>query len=141
MSKLRVPTGWSPRLLGYEPGDGMNHNPEVEAWLEERNHPLDDALRVARDAILSADDRITECIKWKTPTFVFEGNIVSFSPSKNVVSLMFHRGAEIPGDHPRLEGDARLVRTMRFADADEVREGSEELTLAIQAWCASKQRS
>ena len=54
-------------------------------------------------------------------TFAYRGNIASFNPSKHVLSIMFHRGAEIPGDHPRLEGDGRLVRTMRFADAEDSR--------------------
>jgi hypothetical protein len=61
---------------------------------------------------------VTESIKWKTPTFAYHGNIASFNPSKRLLSIMFHRGAEIPGDHPRLEGDGKLVRTMRFAGAD-----------------------
>ncbi len=117
----------------------LNYDDEVEEWLVARDHPLDEAMRAARDVILGADDRITECIKWKTPTFVFEGNIVSFNPSKKLISLMFHRGAEIPGDHPRLEGDGKLVRTMRFDDVDDVRAGADDLATAIRAWCDSKQ--
>lgn len=116
----------------------MNENPEVEAWLVERDHPLDAALRLARQIILASDDRITETIKWKTPTFEFKGNIVSVQPSKNLVSLMFHRGAEIPGDLPQLEGDGKLVRMMRFADLDEVDARRDELEAVIQAWCAWK---
>lgn len=117
----------------------LNYSPEVEEWLVDRDHPLDDAMRLVRDVILGADERITECVKWKTPTFMFEGNIVSFSPSKKLVSLMFHRGAEIPGSHPRLEGDAKLVRTMRFHDVDDVRAGADDLATVIRAWCDWKQ--
>ncbi|MGH2656755.1 MAG: hypothetical protein ACRDIZ_08695 [Actinomycetota bacterium] len=36
-------------------------------------------LRVRR-IILGADRRITETIKWKSPTFVFQGNIASIDP-------------------------------------------------------------
>lgn len=117
----------------------MNYSPDVEKWLVDRDHPLDDAMRVARDVILGADERITECVKWKTPTFMYEGNIVSFNPSKKLISLMFHRGAEIPGSHPRLEGDGKLVRTMRFRDVDDVRSGADELAAVIQSWCGWKQ--
>ena len=39
-------------------------------------------------------------IKWKT--FAFDGDIASFDPSRNAVSIMFHRGTEIPGKHPKL---------------------------------------
>ncbi len=117
----------------------LDYSTEVEDWLVDRDHPLDEAMRAARDVILGADERITECIKWKTPTFVFEGNIVSFNPSKKLISLMFHRGAEIPGSHPRLEGDGKLVRTMRFNDVGEVRAGAGDLVAVIRAWCDWKQ--
>jgi hypothetical protein len=116
----------------------MNANPAVERWLDEADHPLDATMRRAREIILGADERVTESIKWKTPTFAYEGNIASFNPSKKVVGVMFHRGAEIPGDHPRLEGDGRLVRTMRFASLDELEAGRAELEAAVRAWCEWK---
>lgn len=116
-----------------------NANPEVDAWLEQIDHPLVEAMRLTRRIILGTDARITESIKWSTPTFAFQGNIASFQPrAKNFVSLLFHRGAEIPGDHPRLEGDAPLARVMRFRDVDEVQQARADLEAVIRAWCASK---
>jgi hypothetical protein len=73
--------------------------------------------------------------KWKTPTFAYQGNIVSFNPSKKLVSLMFHRGGEIQGDFPHLEGEGRLARVMRFADVDEVEATKDELQAVIRSWC------
>ena len=108
---------------------------EVESWFAEQAHPLEAELRQVRDIILDSDDRITESIKWKTPTFSYRGNIVSFSPAKRFVSLMFHRGAEIPGDHPGLEGDGKLVRTLRLADQAEITARRGELEAIIAAWC------
>jgi hypothetical protein len=113
----------------------INRNPEVDGWFEQARHPLEAIMRRARDIILGADCRVTESIKWKTPTFAYRGNIASFNPSKNVVSIMFHRGSEIPGDHPRLEGDGKLVRTMRFIDLDALEAGRPELEAVIRAWC------
>jgi hypothetical protein len=113
----------------------MTRNPDVDRWLDEAAHPLDAAVRRTRDIILGADDRVAETIKWKTPTFEYRGNIASFNPSKRVVSLLFHRGAEIPGDHPRLEGDGRLARTMRFTDLEDVEAGRADLEAVIRAWC------
>ena len=112
-----------------------NRNPDVDRWLDEADHPLDAAIRRAREIILGADERVTESIKWKTPTFSYRGNIASFNPSKKLVSIMFHRGAEIPGHHPRLEGDGRLARTMRFTDLDDVEAGRADLEAVIRAWC------
>ena len=116
----------------------MGRNPEVDAWFAARDDPLVDAKQRVRELILAADDRVSESIKWKTPTFDYRGNIVSFNPSKNLVSLLFHRGAEIPGDHPRLEGDGKLARTMRFADLADVEAGAADLQAAIRAWCEWK---
>lgn len=115
-----------------------NRNTDVDAWFADKQHPLTDAMQLARQIILGADDRVTESIKWKTPTFAFKGNIISFNPAKKHVSLMFHRGAEIPGDHPRLEGDGKLVRTMKLADVAEVEAAHDELEAAVRAWCDSR---
>jgi hypothetical protein len=116
----------------------VNRNPAVEQWLDDADHPLDPVLRRAREIVLGADDRVSESIKWKTPTFAYKGNIASFNPSKKLVSIMFHRGSEIPGEHLRLEGDGPLVRTMRFRDLDELERGRAELEAVIRAWCDSK---
>lgn len=119
-------------------GTPPNANPEIDRWLLDRAHPLTEAMDAARRLILEADPRISESIKWKTPTYSFNGNVVSFNPAKKLVSLMFHRGAEIPGDHPRLEGDGRLVRVMRFTSTEEVLAAGDELQAVIRAWCAAR---
>jgi hypothetical protein len=112
-----------------------NRNPDVDAWFTDRDHPLTKAMQLARRPIIAADPRVTESIKWKTPTFSYRGDIVSFNPAKKMVSLLFHRGAEIPGQFPRLNRDGRLVRVMRFAEVGEVEAAQEELQSAIRAWC------
>lgn len=81
----------------------MPKSPEVDAWFESYEHPMRDAMMRVRELLLEADPRLGECIKWKSPTFTYEGNLASFNPrTKAHVSLMFHSGAQIPGEHPRL---------------------------------------
>ena len=116
----------------------MQRSAEVDAWFAAREHPMTEAMQRARQLILDADPRVSESIKWQTPTFAYQGNIVSFNPAKKMVSLLFHRGAEIPGDFPRLAGDGRLARVMRFADVGEVDDGAAELQAVIRAWCDSR---
>ncbi len=116
-----------------------NSNPQVDEWFQELDHPLKGAMIQTRYIILEADERISESIKWSAPTFAFKGNLASLQPkAKKFVSLMFHRGSEIPGDHPDLEGDAALVRTMRFQDEDDVEDHREVLQAVVRAWCDSR---
>ena len=96
------------------------------------------ALELARKVILFAADRV-ESIKLKTPTFSYEGNTVSFTiGAKNFVSLTFHKGADIQRDHPRLAGDGKQVRTMRFDDREDPADNRGDLGAVIKAWCDSR---
>ncbi len=112
----------------------MSRNPEVDDWFAAKNHPMEEAMQAVRHIALS-DPRVEETIKWQTPTYSYCGNIFSFNPAKKLVSLLFHRGAEIPGNHPRLEGDGKLARTMRFQDVADVEANGDSLAAAIRAWC------
>lgn len=115
---------------------------EVDAWLKDYEHPLKDVILYVRGIILSADPRVEQCIKWKSPTFVFKGNIASFNPrTKKHVSLMFHTGASIPGEFPHLLGGGNTARYMTFSNQSEAESLKEELTAIIQTWCKEKSES
>jgi hypothetical protein len=117
----------------------MPKSAEVDAWFQELDHPLKKAMLEVRKIVLATDRRLTEAIKWKSPTFVFEGNMASIEPrSKRHVQLMFHQGASLPGKHPRLEGGGGTVRYMRFADLADVKAKREDLRGAVRAWCTLK---
>jgi hypothetical protein len=112
---------------------------EVEEWFASTDHPLVDVMRDVRRAILAVDERITESIKWKSPTFSYSGNIASIDPkAKRHVSLLFHQGATIPGRHPDLEGRGSTARYMRFADRAEVDRKRSGLQTAVRAWIGMK---
>jgi len=89
--------------------------------------------------IMLEDERIIETIKWKSPTFMYKGNLASFNPrSKKHASLMFHTGASIPGDHPRMDGGGETARYMTFVSLDEVAEAKADLLAIVDAWCGSR---
>ena len=114
-------------------------NPDVDAWFEAKQHPMKEAMQVVRRVTLEADPRITESIKWSTPSlFGFSGNIFSFNPAKKFVSLLFHTGAQIPGDHPALEGDPGTAGLLRFSDVADVEHRSGELVEVLRSWCEWK---
>jgi hypothetical protein len=117
----------------------MAENPEVSAWLAGREHPLMDVIQAVRAVFLEADERISEAIKWQSPTFMYKGNLASIDPkAKRHVAVLFHRGAEIPGHHTLLEGDGKLARYARFADLDAVERARAGLTAIVRAWCDSR---
>ena len=117
----------------------MNVNPEVDAWFVRYDNPQKELVHAIRLIILEADERVTETIKWQAPTFVFNGNIASFFPkAKKHASLMFHKGAEIAGEFPSLEGDGKEARSMKFADMLDLAEKRDELQAVIRAWCEQR---
>lgn len=117
----------------------MPRNPEVDAWLAAYDNPMKPVVAAMRDVILEADGRVAEAIKWQAPTFIYKGNIASFFPrAKKAASLMFHKGAEIPGDFPNLEGDGKEARAFKLASLDDFSAKSEELVAIFCAWCAMK---
>lgn len=113
-----------------------NASPVVDEWFQVLDHPLKQEMLSVRWIILEADERIAESIKWQAPTYEYKGNLLSYQPrAKKFVSLMFHRGSEIPGDHPDLLGDAALARTMRLADEEDIERQREGLQAVVRAWC------
>jgi hypothetical protein len=116
-------------------------DPEVDQWFAGLDHPLKDAMLQVRKIILSTDRGMTETIKWKSPTFVLEGNMASINPrSKKEVQLMFHQGAKLPGKHPRLESGGGTVRYMRFADLADAKAKKRDLEAAVRAWIKLRTR-
>lgn len=113
----------------------MNINPEVDQLLTEKVHPLDAEIRRVREIILSVDDRITEAVKWKSPTFMYKGNIASYyMNAKKLVSLMFHKGAAINDPHGLLEGDGKESRVARFHSMEDIAQKREALVAVIHEW-------
>jgi len=110
--------------------------PTIERWFAEKTDPPQKALRRVRDIILGADRRVTEKLQWGTIVFGFEGDMVSFVQANNKsVTLMFHRGRQIEGQFPHLEGTGPSARFMRFKDIAEANARATELSKIVAAWC------
>ena len=118
------------------------HDPEVDAWFDRYDNPQRDLVMAVRDAILDADDRVTEVVKWQAPTFVYKGNIASFYPkTRTHASLMFHRGAALPDRDGLLEGEGDVSRVARFLDADDLAAKRDALQRLIREWIALQDRA
>lgn len=120
----------------------MPVSPDVDDWFAAYENPQKELMLKIREFILAQDERISECIKWKTPTFVYRGNIASFNPrSKRHVSLMFHTGATIPGEHRRLHGSGDTAAYMTFTDDVDFDEQRPELASVVRSWITMKDGS
>ena len=120
----------------------MPRNPDVDAFLADLDHPLKAELEAVRSTILGASPRIEEGIKWKSPTFMYRGNMASIDPrSKEHVLLMFHTGASIDDPDGVLEGDGNVARYVRFTDASDVKQKRRALTAVVKAWVRMKDKA
>jgi hypothetical protein len=81
---------------------------------------------------------MTGFVKYGTLTFGYEGDFATFVQvsDKKQVSLMFNRGARIPGKLAHLEGTGPRARFMRFAGPAEAQARSAELGKIVVAWCS-----
>jgi hypothetical protein len=112
----------------------VNKDSEAEKWFTGK--PAEPILRRVREAILGADPRMSEQVKYGTVTFSSGGDFASFvQHNKPTVSLMFNRGGIIPGKFPHMEGEGRAVRFMRFKTLSEAGARAAELKKIAVAWC------
>jgi hypothetical protein len=116
------------------------HDPAVDAWFGRYDNPQRELVMAVRDAVLDADERVTEAIKWQAPTFVYRGNIASFYPKATKhVSLMFHRGAELADPAGLLEGEGDVSRVAKFADSADLDRKCEALQAIVREWIAARE--
>ena len=115
----------------------MNTNPEVEKYLVQKAHPMDQEIRRVREIILNVHPDIQECIKWSSPTFVYKGNMASyFMNAKKHVSLMFHKGVLILDKSGILEGDGKEGRSVKLANMAEIEARKADLEAVVRTWIA-----
>ena len=110
--------------------------PEVDRWFAEKKRPTEATIRAVREIILGADRRMTEYIKYGNLGFGYDGDFATFvqADDKKQASLMFNRGARIPGKFPHLEGSHPSARFMRFASPAEAKARAAELGKIVAAW-------
>ena len=113
----------------------MNKNPEVDAYLKKKAHPMNAEIQRVREIILSVHPGIEETIKWSAPTFLYKGNMASyFMNAKKHVSLMFHKGAFINDKTGLLEGEGKEGRTAKFASMEEIEKNKKKLETVVKGW-------
>lgn len=113
----------------------MKRNPEVEAYLKKKDHPMTAEIQRVREIILAAHPQMEETIKWQSPTFMYKGNMASyFMNAKKHVSLMFHKGATIKDPSGLLTGDGKEGRVAKWSNMEEIEARKADLEAVVAEW-------
>ena len=122
-----------------------NRTQEVDRFMEGLDHPLKAQIQQLRLAILDSNDRITEHIKWKAPSFCYPGeDRVTFRLyPEDRAQLVFHRGAKVKGDAAdfAFDDDTGLLRwvandraVVALRDAQDVEAKREAVVEVVNRW-------
>lgn len=113
----------------------MKKNPKVDEYMLKLDNPLKPEMEQVRKIILSANEKVSEDIKWAAPSFFYKDNICTFNPrAKKFVNLTFHKGALINDKTGLLEGDAKEARVARFENMADVLKKEKQLISVINEW-------
>ena len=123
-------------------------NPEVTTFLDNLTHPFRAEIEQLRDIILSAEEGLTENIKWNAPNYCFEGEdriTMRIQPPKQI-QLIFHCGAKVK-EQPKnslitdtsgllmWKENNRAVAT--FKNITEIQHAESTLIAIVKAWIHS----
>ncbi len=107
----------------------MNKSDEVNEFMNALEHLLKKEVQVVRNIIKGVNKNITEQIKWKAPSFSYNGEyLVTFNLRMNDrIHLVFHNPFIARVKSKLLEGDYADRRMTYFADMQDIK--SEETAL------------
>ena len=100
----------------------INRTEEVNVFMEKLDHPFKAEVEAIRNIIKKVIKGITEQIKWKAPSFSYNGEyLVTFNLwAKDHVHLVFHNPMISKVNSPLLEGDYERRRSAHFTDMIEI---------------------
>jgi len=108
-----------------------NRTEEVNAFLEQLEHPLKAEIEAVR-AIIKANSKICERVKWNAPSFFYVDDLATIHvKAKQHVHLNFHDPAIVKIKSALVEGDYKDRRMMYFENMKEVKARKKELTRII----------
>ncbi len=121
---------------------------QVTEFITTSVHPLADVMQALREAILEADPKVAEHIKWNSPAFYYNGEMAPFDPKEykrdivvyNVrkpgeILLIFPTGSKVNDTSGILEGnytDGRRMVTIKSMEDLNSKKGS--LQTVIKQW-------
>jgi len=123
-----------------------NMNTEVTTFLDQLNHPFRLEIEQLRNYILTANDNLTETIKWNGPNYSFNNEdriTMRVQPQTKQIQLIFHRGAkkQIQPKKRIIENKSKLLMwkendraIISFKSLQEIEQAETELSKIINEW-------
>lgn len=97
---------------------------KIAAYIEKKGEGWKGPLLLELRRIL-LDCEVEEGVKWGAPTYMNNGNVVSFAAFKNFISLWFYQGVYLSDPKGVLttsDGTAEALRQWRFYEGDSIDE-------------------
>ena len=108
-----------------------NRTDDVNAFMKELDHPLKAEIEAVR-AIIKANRKIAERVKWNAPSFFYKDDLATIHvKAQQHVHLIFHHPAIVKIRSKLLEGDYKDRRMMYFENMKEVNARKKELARII----------
>ena len=100
-----------------------NQTPQVDEFMDQLDHPFKAEVQMVREIIKNVNKDITEQVKWKAPTFSYQGEyLVTFNLwEKERIHLVFHNPMISKVKSEILEGDYDHRRMAYFSDENDIR--------------------
>lgn len=109
-----------------------NKTADVNAFMKLLDHPLKAEIEAVR-AIIKANRKIAERVKWNAPSFFYVEDLATIHvKAQQHVHLIFHHPAIVKIKSKLLEGDYKDRRMMYFENMKEVKSRKTELTRIIK---------
>ena len=86
----------------------------VNAYIRSLKSPYKEDVIILRAAILSADKKIKDSIKWGMVTFTAGRNIASIMVAKDHLTVVFFEGSKMKSAKGSLKGKGTPVRSLKI---------------------------
>jgi hypothetical protein len=124
-----------------------NQTEKVDQFIQTLDHPLKEEIEKVRAIILSANQQITEHIKWNAPSFCYQGEdrVTMKLQPQDSIQLIFHRGTKVKDSKDFVFNDStgllkwvaadRAIVTLR--EMKDVEAKKAELAKVVSEWVES----
>ncbi|MFC5823069.1 DUF1801 domain-containing protein [Nonomuraea insulae] len=112
----------------------MSNSKKVDDFLSKLSHPLKEEMEAIR-AIIVANPKIEEDVKWGGPSFAYKEELATVSPRvKDAVALVVHQGALLKDESGLLEPATKGKAYIKLHNMDEVKANKEALEQLVNEW-------